>query len=333
MNAPVPVLEVRDLHVRFMVQHGGSPTPLKAVDGVSFSLQPGRTLALVGESGCGKSTLAYAVMGMIQPQAGEVLLEGRTVALDGRAARLAMAREMALVFQDPASALNPKLGIAHSIAEPMLIQGWPADRRRARVEELMRRVGLSADLAERTPDALSGGQKQRVVIARALALSPKVLVLDEPVSALDVSIRSQILNLLMALQQELGLSYVFISHDLSVVRHMADDLVVMYLGRAVEQGPARAIFDQARHPYTQALLSAIPLPDPKRQRQRRKIILSGDLPSPLRPPPGCAFSSRCPQRMPRCSEQRPDWSAFPDGTSMRCWLAEGQTADSGAGIR
>jgi oligopeptide transport system ATP-binding protein len=333
VNTPIPVLEVRDLHVRFMVRDAGSPTPLKAVDGVSFSLLPGRTLALVGESGCGKSTLAYAAVGMIQPHAGEVLFEGRTVAMDGRAARRAMAREMALVFQDPASALNPKLSVAHSIAEPMRIQGWTADRRRARVEELMRRVGLSVDLAQRTPDALSGGQKQRVVIARALALSPKVLVLDEPVSALDVSIRSQILNLLLELQQELGLSYVFISHDLSVVRHMADDLVVMYLGRAVEQGPAKAIFDQARHPYTQALLSAIPLPDPKRQRQRPKIILSGDLPSPLHPPPGCAFSTRCPQRLPRCSEQRPDWSAFPDATSMRCWLAGDQTVVSAVGVR
>lgn len=332
MQPPVPVLEVRDLQVRFAVQDGGSRASLKAVDGVSFALHTGRTLALVGESGCGKSTLAYALMGMIQPHAGQVLFEGRTLSTDGRDARRSMARQMALVFQDPASALNPKMTIAHSIAEPMWIQGWTADRRTARVGELMRLVGLSGDLAERTPDALSGGQKQRVVIARALALSPKVLVLDEPVSALDVSIRSQILNLLMTLQQELGLSYVFISHDLSVVRHMADDLLVMYLGRVVERGPAQVLFEQARHPYTQALLSAIPLPDPKRQRQRRKIILSGDLPSPLRPPPGCAFSSRCPQRVPRCSEQHPVPSAFPDGASVSCWLAGDASPRSAPGV-
>ena len=311
-GAASPLLRVRDLKVHFRTR-GSVSMAVKAVDGVSFDLAAGRTLALVGESGCGKSTTAYAIMGLEHATAGSIEFAGReTSRMDARTRR-SLASEMAIVFQDPASALDPKMSIAASIAEPLAIQRWSGVRQRQRVDELLDLVGLPAAYAVRTPNALSGGQKQRVVIARALALSPKLLVLDEPVSALDVSIRSQILNLLMELQQELGLAYLFISHDLSVVRHVADETMVMYLGTVVEQGATDTLFSAARHPYTQALLSAIPLPDPRLQRTRDKIILTGDIPSPLAPPPGCPFTSRCPIRIDRCSEVRPVLSAV-DGT-------------------
>jgi oligopeptide transport system ATP-binding protein len=225
---------------------------------------------------------------------------------------------MEIVFQDPSAALDPKMTIGDSIGEPLAIQGWPRDKRRQRVAELHDRVGLPVSFASRTPNTLSGGQKQRVVIARALALSPKLLVLDEPVSALDVSIRSQILNLLMELQRDLGLAYLFISHDLSVVRHIADDTIVMYLGTIAEQGETEALFRVPQHPYTQALLSAIPVPDPVVQRTRDKIILSGDLPSPLAPPPGCPFVGRCPISIDRCSQVRPILAPAATGTKAAC---------------
>lgn len=314
-----PLLSVETLRVHFPVRGASAGLMVKAVDGVDFELEAGRTLALVGESGCGKSTLAYALLGMVQPNGGRVLLDGQPIDVASRAGRLALAKRVALVYQDPASALNPKMSIFDSIAEPMRIQGWDAERTRKRVDELLERVGLPSSIRHRKPHALSGGQKQRVVIARALALSPQLLVLDEPVSALDVSIRSQILNLLMDLQRDLGLAYVFISHDLSVVRHIANDLLVMYLGTVVEQGPSSSIFARPAHPYTRALLSAIPIPDPVRQRARTRIILSGDLPSPLAPPAGCPFVTRCPERLDRCSIERP--SLIERGkVETACWL-------------
>ena len=298
------LLSVHDLQVHFPAR-GGQRGTVKAVDGISFALQAGRTLALVGESGCGKSTTAYSIIGLERVTAGSIRFAGQDITrLDARGRR-ALATEMAIVFQDPGAALDPKMSVFDSIAEPLAIQGRSRAAQRVRVHELMERVGLPPEHATRTPNALSGGQKQRVVIARALSLSPRLLVLDEPVSGLDVSIRSQILNLLMQLQQELGLAYLFISHDLSVVRHVADETMVMYLGTVAEQGETATLFDSARHPYTQALLSAIPVPDPKLQRTREKIILRGDLPSPLAPPPGCPFTSRCPIVTPRCSEVRP----------------------------
>lgn len=299
-----PLLSVRDLKVHFTIR-GSRRAVVKAVDGVSFDLSAGRTVAIVGESGCGKSTTAYAIVGLEPTTSGSIHFDGNNVADLDQRARRALAAEMAIVFQDPSAALDPKMTISDSIVEPLAIQGWsPSDQRR-RVAELLDRVGLPAAYATRTPNALSGGQKQRVVIARALTLSPKLLVLDEPVSALDVSIRSQILNLLMELQKDLGLAYLFISHDLSTVRHLADDTIVMYLGTVPEQGDTDALFAAPRHPYTQALLSAIPIPDPVVQRTRQKIILSGDLPSPLEPPLGCPFASRCPISIDRCRQVRP----------------------------
>jgi oligopeptide/dipeptide ABC transporter ATP-binding protein len=317
-----PLLQVRDLKVHFKLRrgvgtHGGV---VKAVDGVSFDVHAGRTLALVGESGCGKSTTAYAVIGLEQATGGTILFDGRDVTgLKGRD-RAALAQEIQIVFQDPSAALDPKMSICDSIAEPLAIAGWSRNDRRRRVVELLDRVGLPAAFAERLPSALSGGQRQRVVIARALALSPRLLILDEPVSALDVSIRSQVLNLLLELQRELDLAYLFISHDLSVVRHIADEAMVLYLGTVAESGPIDAMFEAPRHPYTQALLSAIPLPDPVLQRRREKIILTGDLPSPLSPPPGCPFISRCPIRVDICATVRPVLKDASSGTQAACFV-------------
>ena len=326
MTTPaVPLLSVRDLKVHFRVRHSRTAL-VKAVDGVSFEVLAGQTVALVGESGCGKSTTAYAIVGLEPVTAGSIHFEGRDITHVDRRARRALAGQIEIVFQDPSAALDPKMGIRDSIAEPLIIKGWSKAERERRVTELFDRVGLPASFATRTPNALSGGQKQRVVIARALALSPRLLVLDEPVSALDVSIRSQILNLLMELQKDLGLAYLFISHDLSVVRHLADDTMVMYLGSVAEQGETDALFNAPRHPYTQALLSAIPLPDPVAQRSRAKIILSGDLPSPLAPPPGCPFTSRCPIRIERCSQVRPLLVPAGTGTLAAC-LVRAAAAD------
>ena len=311
-----PLLRVRDLQVHFTGRDRLRST-IKAVDGVSFDLAAGRTLALVGESGCGKSTTAYAIVGLEKPTAGSIHFDGQDISRLDPKARRALATEMAIVFQDPSAALDPKMTIADSILEPLVIQGQTRSAQQRRLAELLDRVGLPAAYAGRTPNALSGGQKQRVVIARALALSPRLMVLDEPVSALDVSIRSQILNLLMELQKDLGLACLFISRALSVVRHVADETMVMYLGTVAEQGETGALFSAARHPYTQALLSAIPLPDPVAQRRREKILLTGDLPSPLAPPPGCRFASRCPLRTTACTQVRPVLEPAPGGVAIR----------------
>ena len=327
MSAPdaPPLLEVRDLAVHFPLRRGVGPRGgvVKAVDGISFDLEAGRTVALVGESGCGKSTTAYAVLGLERATSGTIRFAGHDITQLARRDRATLARDIQIVFQDPVAALDPKMSIGESVAEPLAIAGWTRDDRRARTAELLGRVGLAPAFAARRPNELSGGQLQRVVIARALALSPRLLILDEPVSALDVSIRSQILNLLVQLQRELGLAYLFISHDLSVVRHIADEALVLYLGSIAESGPVDALFGAPRHPYTQALLSAIPLPDPVLQRRREKIILSGDLPSPLDPPPGCPFFSRCPIRIDACHATRPVLTPTPSGTSAACFVRAG----------
>ncbi|NMG40804.1 ATP-binding cassette domain-containing protein [Chelativorans sp. ZYF759] len=317
-----PLLSVRDLKVHFPIRGGllGKPSGwVKAVDGVDIDIGRGESVALVGESGCGKSTLGAAILGMQKPTSGTIMFEGREISRDTAATRRALSRELQIVFQDPVSALNPKLTIGESIAEPLAIHGvGTAGERRDRVAELLGLVGLHAQHAARKPTAFSGGQRQRIVIARALALNPKLLILDEPVSALDVSIRSQILNLLLDLQKRFGLSYLFISHDLSVVRHFADRVAVMYLGHIVESGATGDVFANPVHPYTEALLSAVPLPDPVAQRSRRRIVLKGDLPSPANPPKGCKFVTRCPLAEAVCHETHPPLVGVGDGWQAAC---------------
>lgn len=298
-----PLLQVSDLKVHFPLRGGlfGKPSGwIRAVDGVSFSIARGETLALVGESGCGKSTTGYAVLGMQQATEGEVLFEH--IRLSHAANTWSQARKhMQIIFQDPFASLDPKMSVGESIAEPLQAQGVPFGERQRMVAELLDLVGLHPEYARRLPNQFSGGQRQRIVIARALALRPKLIVCDEPVSALDVSIRSQVLNLLMELQNKLGLSYLFISHDLSVVRHISDRVAVMYLGHIVELGDTKSVFEQAAHPYTKALLSAIPVPDPAHKRQR--LILHGDLPSPVNPPRGCPLNTRCPHATSLCQTE------------------------------
>ena len=304
-----PLLDVADLAVHFPIRAGllrRASGVTRAVDGVSFALRPAETFALVGESGCGKSTTGYAVLGMIAPTAGRIDFLGNDLTRLDRAALRRAQRDMQIIFQDPYSSLDPKMTVGESIGEPLAARRILAGSALARrVAEVLDLVGLQGAHARRYPHEFSGGQRQRVVIARALALQPRLIVCDEPVSALDVSIRSQILNLLMRLQRELGVAYLFISHDLAVVRHVSDRVAVMYLGRIVEEAPTERLFAAPAHPYTQALLSAILLPDPAAQRARRPIILQGDLPSPAAPPSGCAFRTRCPMAQKICAETTP----------------------------
>ena len=315
------LLEITDLKVHFPVRtgrFGGGKDVVKAVDGVSLTINANETLAVVGESGCGKTTIGNAVLGLAPVTAGRITFEGRDLSTLTSSERRHVWREMQVVFQDPVSALNPRRTIAQSIAEPLVIHDHPKAQIAARVDELMGLVGLNPDQRDRRPGALSGGQRQRVVIARALALNPKLVICDEPVSALDVSIQSQILNLLMRLQRELGLSYLFIAHDLSVVRHIADRVAVMYLGLVVEEGPAAQVFANPVHPYTEALLSAIPVPDPTLRGKRKGIVLQGDLPSPLDPPKGCPFVTRCPLAEETCKDVRPPLVEVSPAHHIRC---------------
>jgi dipeptide transport system ATP-binding protein len=301
------VIEARDLSRHYSVRRGlfAKPGVVSALNGVSFSLAAGRTLAVVGESGCGKSTLARLLTMIETPTAGALAIDGTDVTTLSAAQRYELRRAVQIVFQNPYGSLNPRQTVADALEEPLLVHGMTnAAERRAAARDMLRKVGLREEFAERYPHMFSGGQRQRIAIARALMLRPRVLVLDEPVSALDVSIRAQVLNLLAGLQQEFGVAYVFISHDLSVVRHVADEVMVMYLGRVVEHGPAADVFAKPRHPYTQALLSATPTVDAALRRER--ILLKGELPSPLALPAGCAFHTRCPWAEPRCREQVPE---------------------------
>jgi oligopeptide/dipeptide ABC transporter ATP-binding protein len=313
-----PLLQADGLSVAFPVRGGVLRRELgrlRAVERVSVAVGAGEVLGIVGESGCGKTTLGRALVGLVAPDAGTLRIEGRDVATLSNEERRRLARDVQMVFQDPFASLNPRKRVRQILALPFEAHGLPAGAgREERIRELVELVGLAPEHLERWPHELSGGQRQRVGIARALALQPKVVVLDEPLSALDTAIQSQVLNLLVDLQDRLGLGYVFISHDLSVVEYLSDSVAVMYLGRVVESAPAAALFASPRHPYTQALLAAVPDPVPRRRRDSHP--LEGDVPSPLHRPPGCSFHTRCPLAQARCRESAPELRAIGDGPHL-----------------
>lgn len=324
-NATPPLLSVQDLKVHFPFRRGSLLRPqqglIRAVDGISFDIARGETLGLVGESGCGKSTTARAVINLVHPTSGEVRVDGVNIAGMSDAAMLAYRRRIQMVFQDPFASLNPRMTVGGIVGEPLVVHSLARGRdRKLEVLRLMELVGLNPRFLNRYPHEFSGGQRQRIGIARALAVQPDLILCDEPVSALDVSIQAQIINLLMDLQQKLGLSYLFIAHDLAVVRHIASRVGVMYLGRIVELAPAADLYAGPKHPYTEALLSAVPIPDPILAAARRRIVLSGEVPSPDIEYPGCAFAERCPVKIDRCPIDRPPLPEKPHAAA--CWVRE-----------
>jgi oligopeptide transport system ATP-binding protein len=320
------LLEVRGLVKHFTVGggiFGGRAGTVRAVDGVSFALRRGETLGLVGESGCGKTTTGRCILQLERPTSGQVIFEGRDLSTLSDADLRPMRRRMQVIFQDPYASLNPRMTVGQILAEPLAVHGLVADRdgRRNRVRDLLTRVGLLPQHADRYPHQMSGGQRQRVGIARALAVEPALIVCDEPVSALDVSIQAQIINLLEDLQSEFGLTYLFIAHDLAVVRHISDRVAVMYLGKIVEIADRRELYDNPLHPYTKALLAAVPIPDPVLEAQRAHSVLVGEVPSPLNPPPGCVFHPRCPIAVDRCGGEVPPLREVSPGHWAACLLA------------
>jgi oligopeptide/dipeptide ABC transporter ATP-binding protein len=314
------LLEVKDLKMHFPLRKGFlSKTRgfVKAVDGISFNLKKGETLGLVGESGCGKTTVSRCLLRLIEPTAGEVCFEGLDILRLSKTKLRQLRAHIQIVFQDPYSSLNPRLSVGQIIAEPLKnYENLTRVQVRERVAYLMEKVGLLPEQSNRYPHQYSGGQRQRIGIARALSLNPKIIVCDEPVSALDVSIQAQVINLLVELQEEMGLSYIFIAHDLSVVEHISDRVAVMYLGKIVELATDREIYHNPRHPYTKALLSAVPVPDPDAKKQR--VILEGDVPSPLNPPSGCAFHTRCSHKNDICTVQSPEFRDLGNGHWVAC---------------
>lgn len=321
-----PVLDVTDLRVEYPAGSSGlfgrTRKVVHAVSGISFQIGAGETLGLVGESGSGKTTTGRAVLRRVEPAGGTIRFLGQDITnVSGEELRR-LRRHMQLVFQDPYASLNPRMTVAELIAEPLYVHGLINRLRDGRQQaiDLLERCGLPAEFVDRYPHAFSGGQRQRIGIARALALQPELIVADEPVSALDVSIRAQVVNLLQDLQDEFGLSYLFIAHDLSVVRHISHRVAIMYAGKLVEVAAAADIYDKPIHPYTEALLSSVPIPDPPLQKERRRIVLSGEIPSPIDPPPGCRFASRCPIAEARCREEEPPLTVRAEGHLAACFL-------------
>ena len=326
MSDDAPLLQVKNLVKHFPVGgglFGGRAGVVRAVDGVSFEIRRGETLGLVGESGCGKTTTGRCILQLERPTGGQVLFEGRDLTMLDEDALRPIRRRMQVIFQDPYSSLNPRMTVGQILAEPLAVHGIVADRaaRARRVRELLSHVGLLPQHAQRYPHQLSGGQRQRVGIARALAVEPSLIVCDEPVSALDVSIQAQIINLLEDLQAQFGLTYLFVAHDLSVVRHISDRVAVMYLGKIVEITDRKSLYDSPLHPYTKALLSAVPIPDPALEAQRERVVLGGEVPSPLNPPPGCVFHPRCPIAIDRCRTEVPDLREIRPAHRAACLLA------------
>jgi len=310
----VSLLALRDVHVRFNTAAG----VVRAVNGVSFELAVGETLGLVGESGCGKSTLGKAILKLVPIADGEILVDGVDIAPLERERLTEMRRKVQMIFQDPYGSLNPRSTVGRSVAQPLIVAGWKPAATAERVDTLLRWVGLSGDARQRYPHEFSGGQRQRIGIARALALNPKLIICDEPVSALDVSVRAQVINLLEDLKSQFGVSYLFISHDLSVVEHIADRVAVMYLGTLAEVASRDQIWRNPQHPYTKALLAAAPIANPKLARARQRTVLQGELPSPIDPPTGCPFHSRCPIAEARCKTDKPLLRPVGNGTLAAC---------------